>query len=99
MAEYMAFSIDSTKEFIKMTNELKKECSDLFIEIGVSQQSLMKYQSQLGPVMERLMQESFADITVEDARQSLEMRIEYLKEHGNHLVEKIIEGCILLSVE
>ena len=65
--------------------------------IGINQASIAKYGPQLGAFMQELVFDS--SVTIEEVKQSIELKTEYLLHHGEKLVEGLIDIAASLSLQ
>jgi HD-GYP domain-containing protein (c-di-GMP phosphodiesterase class II) len=96
MDEYFRFSSEGLNALQNSIMSLQREQTQLMATIGISQATVARYGHQLGAFMQELVFDS--DVTVEEVRKSIEMKTDYLRDHGQRLVEALIEISASLSM-
>lgn len=77
--------------------KLQGEQTQIMASFGLNQAKLAKYANQLGPFMQELIFSS--DIKLEDVKQSLQLKIEFLSVHGERVIEALIELSNTLNMQ
>lgn len=95
IGEYYRYSNEGLNKLQGTIMQLQGEQQQLMNKIGISQASISKYAAQLGPFMQELVFSS--NISLEDVRKSIDMKTEYLEQHGEKLIEELIELGAALS--
>ena len=96
IVEYFKFSNSGLNDLQDTLMDLQKEQTHLMASIGISQAAIAKHGAQLGAFMQELVFET--SISLEDVKRSIALKTEYLNNHGQRLVEALIEASSELSL-
>ena len=96
MGEYFRFSNEGLNNVQNTIMELQKEQTNLMASIGISQAAIAKHGAHLGAFMQELVFDT--PVSVEDVRRSIALKTDYLTNHGQQLVEALIEASSEFSM-
>ena len=96
MAEYFKFSNEGLNSLQNTIMELQKEQTHLMASIGISQAAIAKHGAHLGAFMQELVFDT--TVSLDDVKRSIALKTEYLKNHGQTLVDALIEASSELSL-
>jgi formate dehydrogenase maturation protein FdhE len=97
IGDYLKFTAEGLMKLQQTVMELQTEQSQLMQSLGLSQATLARHASSLGPFMQDLVFSN--DISLEEVKMSINRKTEYLEVHGERVIEALIELSTSLSMQ
>ncbi len=97
LMEYFKQSLESTMALQNSIMQLQQEQNNILTSLGLTQAKIAKYGPQLAPFMQELILNT--DISLEQVRESLQIKTEFLQVHGQQLFTQLVELSASLSLQ